>query len=173
MRERVPGLLVAAAILSAGCMLAPGSGPGGLSGWDCTNIPGGACQEEAQRLAVAHPGATAISLTCGVPQCIRAGGAGSAVITLGNGAQVTEAWSYTGDPGPLPNPACMGIPIALCRRQATTSAEDQPFSKRIVAIAIRCTAAACTEQAGEAAVTFSFADGSQSSVGTGWNGPQP
>jgi hypothetical protein len=166
MGVRLAGLLVATSLALGGCMLISTSSSVGSS--SCTGIPSGACQEQAQRITARHPGTTNVDLACGVPACTRAGGAGRAIVTLADNTTITEAFSYAGDPNPLPVPACTGIAASLCHDLATTAADDQPPSKRIVTIAVKCTAATCTEQKGEASIVIGFADGSQSSSGTGW-----
>jgi len=174
-------LLAAAAVLLAvtaaatGCGLVPGTvfGPGFQGGSSCSMMPSGACQEQVDRAAARHPDATEMELTCTAPVCDRAGGAVTVVVTLRNGAKVTEAFTYTGDPEPIPAPACTGMPLDVCRRVARSAVDDIAPSRFVRAISIACAAASCTPQRGEADVRVQFADGSEFQSNSGWEGAPP
>ena len=104
----------------------------------------GACQEQIDRAAARHPGATNVDVACTVPACDRKGGAGTVVVTLADGTTVKETFAYAGDPAPVPAPACSGIALDVCRGIAATTVDGLPPSKSIEAISIACTAASCT-----------------------------
>ena len=172
---RPVGMLVMVASVLAGCGLLPGtaSGPGFQGGGSCSMLPGGACQDQFDRAATRHPGATQVDVACTVPVCDRKGGAGTVVVTLANGGKVTEAFTYVGDPAPVPVPACTRMAMDVCRQIASSTAADAPPSKSIRAISITCTASSCTRDRGEADVLVQFADGSEFQSNTGWDGASP
>jgi hypothetical protein len=167
-------LLAAASVVLSGCgIFLGGTVTGGLSSSSCTEMTGSACGEQVERIAARHPGATQVDLTCTVPVCDRKGGSGTAVVTMGNGARLNDTFSYVGDPAPLPLPTCTGLPADVCRSLAESQAADAPTMKRIAAIEVRCTAAACTTDKGEADVKVTLADGSTMGGGTSWEGGLP
>ncbi len=162
------GLVVAAvAVTLSGCGFLRG---GGLESMGCTNMPDGACQEQGDRIAARHPGATVIDLTCRVAVCDRAGGSGTAVVTMPDGATVNDTFSYVGDPAPMPAPTCVGLAIDVCRTAATGKFNETAPAKRVVAISITCISATCTDTKGEADTSLVFADGSTSEGAFGWDG---
>lgn len=172
-------MLAVAAIALAGCGLLAGAvpgaapGPGFQGGASCSMMPGGACQEQINLAAARHPDAVQVDLACGVPVCDRAGGAGSVVVTLADGTKVTETFSYMGNAGPIPAPACAGVAVDVCRRVANSTVDDLPPSKAIRSISIACTIAPCTRDRGETAVEVTYADGTQFQTNTGWEGGPP
>jgi hypothetical protein len=168
---RLAGLLAAGAVLG-GCGLLPGfvSGPGFQGSGSCVDMPGGACQEQMDRAGARHPGATAVEVACNAPVCDRKGGAGTVAVTLANGATIKENFVYTGDPAPVPVPACSGMAIDVCRSLANSTVADLPPSKSIKAISISCTVASCTSDRGEADVRVRFGDGSEFQTNSGWEG---
>jgi hypothetical protein len=172
---RLPALLLATASVLAGCGLLGGPVPGAgfQGGGSCDQMPGGVCQEQIEKAAARHPDATQIDVSCTVPACNRAGGAGTVVVTLRNGSRVTEPFAYTVDAAPLPAPACTGLPADLCRRLADSTVDGLPPSKAIRSITIVCTAAPCTRERGDTQVDVVFADGSKLSSGSGWEGGPP
>jgi hypothetical protein len=172
---RSVGLLLVVATVLAGCGLLPGGVPGaGFQGaGGCSAMPGGVCQEQLDLAAARHPGATQVDVTCTAPLCDRKGGSGTVVVTLANGATVTETFAYTGDPTPLPAPSCSGMAIDLCRSLATSAVDQLPPRKVIAAISIACTASSCTQARGDADVRVRFADGSEFASSTGWEGATP
>ena len=174
---RLPALLLAAAIALAGCglLMAPDGVPGAgfNGGGSCSEMPGGACQEQMDAAAARHPDATQLDLACKAPVCNRAGGAGTVVVTLRNGARVTEAFAYTGDAGPIPLPACTGMPADVCRRVSASTVDALPPSKRIRSITIACTTLPCTRERGETQVDVQFADGTAFTTNSGWEGGLP
>ena len=149
---RPVGVLLAVTAVLAGCGLLPGAGfgPGFQGAGSCSMMPGGACQEQFDRAAARHPDATQVDVACTAPVCDRKGGAGTAVVTLANGAKVTEAFTYAGDPVPVPAPACSGMAIDVCRSLAASTVDGIPPSKSIRAISITCAASSCTRDKGDA-----------------------
>ncbi len=169
---RPVGMLLVVAVLG-GCGLGPGSvtapeGPG-----SCANMPEGACQEQIDRAAARPPGVTNVDAACTVRACDRKGGAGTVVVTLANGATVEETFAYTGDPAPIPVPACAGMALDVCRSLATSTVDGLPPTKAIRAISIACTASSCTQDRGEADVRVRFGDGSEFQTNSGWAGATP
>ena len=174
MHRLLAGLLpVAVGMSIGGCMLVSQVD----TGWSvsCADLPGGACNEQGERIAAAHAGRVRqIDLECRIAACTRAQGAGTATITLTDGTTITETWSYAGDPNPLPVPTCTGIAFTLCQEWAASGSNDLPPSRRIAAVAVKCTVASCTEQAGDLEASYTFADESTETVGMGWSGaPAP
>jgi hypothetical protein len=175
------GVLVRASVLAvvsallAGCglLLGPGGDAGMLASSSCAMISGGACTEQAALVAARHPGATNVDLTCTVPVCDRRGGSGTAVVTLADGSTVRDLFAYVGDPGPMPVPTCIGLAPDVCRRVAESRVNDVWPSKRVVAVAVRCAAAQCVANKGEAEVTVTLGDGSTEEGGFGWEGGLP
>jgi hypothetical protein len=167
--------LLAATVWLAGCGLLPGmrSGPGFQGGGSCSELPGGACQEQMDLAARRHPDAVELDLACTAPSCTRAGGAGTVVVTLRNGSKLTEAFTYVGDPAPMPAPTCTGLPADVCRRVATSTVDELPPSKRIASIRITCTSGPCTRDRGETAVEVQYADGTGFQTHSGWEGGPP
>ena len=168
-------MLLAVAAVLAGCGLLPGSvvAPGFQGSGSCATCPEGRARSRWTGRRARHPGSTKVDVTCTAPVCDRKGGAGTVVVTLANGTTVKETFAYTGDPAPIPAPACSGMAFDLCRSLATSTADGLPPSKAIRAISIACTAASCTEDRGEADVRVQFADGSEDQSSTGWEGAGP
>ncbi len=175
MAGRALGLLIAAAAVLAGCGLLPGSGvvTGFQGGGSCGQMNGGACQEQIDRAGARHPDATMVDVTCTVPVCDRRGGAGTVVVTLATGAKITEAFTYVGNPAPVPAPACSGIAAEACRRVAISTVDSLPPAKAIAAISVSCTESSCTSERGAADVRVRFADGSDFQTNSGWEGGLP
>ncbi len=172
MAVRSVALLVMAAIL-AGCSILSGSMTAPVGPGTCANMQEGACQEQIDRAAARHPGVTSVDVACTAPTCDRKGGAGSVVVTMADGTTVEEAFTYTGDPNPLPVPACIGLANDVCRNIATTTVDGLPPSKAIRVIAIACTASSCTEDRGEVDVRIQFGDGSEFQGSQGWEAASP
>jgi len=167
-------LLVTAAVVLAGCGLLRGSVRQGLVSSGCSNIQSqGACQEQVDRVAARHPGATDVELTCTAPVCDRKGGTGTAVVTMPNGAKLNDTFAYVGDPAPIPAPSCIGVPPDACHSLADSSADGVPTAARIVAIDVRCTTAPCTSDQGDASVTVTLGDGTKQQTSTSWRGGTP
>jgi hypothetical protein len=169
-RWALPFVMAVSAVALGGCAIVGSSS--GMSA-SCDDLPGGACSEQIDRAGARHPGATSVDLTCGVPVCDRRGGAGTAVVTLRDGSTVVDTFTYTGDPGPVPRPSCLKLAFAACQALADQQVDQAPPSKRIARIKVTCTAAQCTEAAGEAEVELAFADGSVTSGGSSWEGGLP
>ena len=165
---RLVGILLAAVAVLGGCGLWAGSVPAPVGPGTCANMLEGACQEQIDRAVARHPGATGVDVACTVDACDRKSGAGTAVVTLANGTTVNEAFSYTGDPAPVPVPACTALALDLCRGIADNTVNGLPPSKAIKAISIACTVASCTQDRGEADVRVEFSDGSEFRVSQGW-----
>ena len=167
-------LLAAASLVLSGCGVFLGGTVGqGLTSSGCENISGGACQEQTEKIAARHPGATEVDIRCTAPVCDRKGGFGTAIVTMGNGARVNDTFSYVGDPAPLPIPSCTGVAPDVCRNLAESQVDSVPTAKRIVAIEVTCTAAACTANKGEADVKVKLADGTSLDSNTTWDGGLP
>ena len=162
---------LALATLAAGFAMAACSGSG-LSGASCGNISGGACSEQIEVVAARHPSARQVDLECSAPVCDRRAGHGTAVITMPDGTRLNDTFAYVGDPNPPPAPTCVGLALDLCRRLATSNADDIAPSRRIVAVNVACTGS-CTSNQGEATVTITLADGSQQQSGSSWSGGPP
>lgn len=166
---RAAALLVVAGALG-GCMLVSTSSS--LTTVDCSGLPGGACNEQVQRITAAHGDRVReIAFECRLGRgCTRVQGAGTATVTLVDGTILSETWSYVGDPGPLPAPVCAGIALALCQEQAAELADDIPPSRRIVGVTVTCRGV-CTAAEGETDVVFRLGDGSTTTMGYGWGSP--
>jgi len=162
--------LFVASVALAGCALVSTSS--GLGG-SCADVPGGVCSEQIDLAGARHPGATNVEVSCGVPVCDRKAGSGTAAVTLRDGAKVIDAFTYAGDPAPVPRPACVKLGLAECQALADQQVDQAPPSKRIVGVKVTCTAVPCTETAGEADVELTFADGAVISGGTSWSGGLP
>jgi hypothetical protein len=168
-------LLPVVAVVLAGCGLVPGAriAPGFQGGASCGMMPGGVCQEQIDRAAARHPDATQVDVACTAPVCDRRSGAGTVVVTLANGAKVTEAFTYAGDPAPIPAPTCTGLAIDICRSVAASTVDGIAPSKSIRAISVTCAASSCTRDKGDADVRVRFGDGSESQFNSGWDGGPP
>ena len=162
-------------ILLAGCLAACSIGQraAGPQSVNCGNIPTGACDEQVERLGQRHPGAVQIDVECGPAPCTRASGAGRARITRADGTTVTEAWTYAGDPGPMPVPICAGTAPGSCQSIADSVVENLRPSKRVAGIAIRCRVGPCDERKGDAEVTITLADGTNEITGYAWEDAAP
>jgi hypothetical protein len=165
------GLVLAAATMLGGCGLVVRQTS--LSAISCGDITGAACDEQVAVAAARHPGATAVEILCDVGRCDRRGGAGTAVVTLANGAKVNDTFSYTGDPGPLPQPMCTGLAPDVCTALAASYAELAPTAKHIIGISITCSAQPCTRDKGEAKYTITLGDGTRLDDGGSWEGGLP
>jgi len=71
---------------------------------------------------------------------------------------------------PVTGWTCLGVPESMCKSQlADAERNAPPGAGAVVGIRIRCTAATCTEQAGEVEVTATYANGQTVNMGMGWN----
>jgi hypothetical protein len=133
----------------------------------CIDVPSGACQEQADRLVATAGGPVqATELTC-VGNCTRAGGAGNATLTLENGTTQSRTWSYTGDPNPLPNPVCVGLPRDVCVKRVQELADEVVPSHHLTTVSVTCSKT-CDERAGDVLVVFKSDGGLEDSMGTSW-----
>jgi len=162
-------LALVALLAGAGCSIVGTTTVGGSSG-SCENMSSGACSEQLEAVGGRHPGAVSVDLVCRIDRCTRARGAGTAVITFGDGRRVNDTWSYVGDPRPMPVPTCAGIGQALCLQQAQEAFEDVAPSKAVVGIDIRCDVARCDERSGSATRIIRFADGTSEPGRASWEG---
>jgi hypothetical protein len=169
-------LVVVAAVVLAGCGdLGRAAGrivngdSSGLQGSSCTGLTGAACTQQADKVASRHPGALQVDLTCAVPKCSRASGAGTAVVTLADGSKVNDTFAYVGDPAPMPSPVCTGLAPDRCADLAQSQFDELPLDARVMRIQVTCTAAACTDAGGEATVKLTMADGSVQEGGASWS----
>jgi hypothetical protein len=143
-----------------------------LGGWSssCENVPSGACDEQIASLTAGLANVSDVSIRCApAPPCTRARGAGFAEIRLANGQKISRAWSYIGDPAPLPLPACEGLALALCQSTANTEIDAIPPKTHIAGVTVTCTSATCTEADGEAKVRIVLGDGSIHESTSGWS----
>src|SRR5690349_1139943 len=136
----------------------------------CGGVPSGACDEQVQRVTAGVTGVSDVDIECALaPPCTRAKGAGTAVIKLANGQQVTRAWSYVGDPGPLPAPICVGLARDVCTSQMQQQVDAIPPSKHIVGVTVTCTKDPCADASGEAEIKVLLGDGSVQTSGSSWS----
>ncbi len=162
------GMLLAVAALLGGCGLLAGSAQAPMGPGTCVGMLEGACQEQIDRALARHPNVTNVDVACTAPVCDRKGGAGTLVITAADGTTVKEAFTYAGDPAPVPVPDCAGIVLDLCRGIADNTVNGLPPSKAIKAITIACTSPSCTADRGEVDVRVQFSDGSEFQGSQGW-----
>ena len=145
------------------------AGPATASRSSCAGIASGACTEEVARLAAQVRGqVTSIDLTCRVATCDRKAGSGDGVITYADGRTEQRAWSYVGDPAPIPVPTCIGLAQDVCQLQADAVVDDAAPSRRIIGVSITCHGT-CTKDSGEVATVVTFGDGTQDTSGRGWS----
>jgi hypothetical protein len=163
---RLPAWLLGSFVLVAACSVFGGSQ---LNSWSCGDVPQGACEDQARQIAAGLPGITDLEIECTVLPCTRAGGAGTAHMTLANGQRVTRAWSYVGDPGPAPAPVCIGLQPSTCKTQADGWVDSISPSKHVVSVTVTCTKAPCTDASGEVDIKVLLGDGSLDTTSSGWN----
>jgi hypothetical protein len=160
-------VVLAVAIVAAGCAV---TRSGGWSS-SCENIPVAACDEQMARVTAGLTDVAQVDMKCAGPAaCTRAGGHGLAMIRFANGNEITRAWSYAGDPAPLPEPVCVGVPLEECASTMTSEAEAISPSKRVVKVTVTCTSGSCGPAAGEVKVEIVLGDGSVVETNTGWSG---
>jgi hypothetical protein len=159
--------LLAVAMAAAACGLI--GAPNTISSTSCTGLPSGACDEQVQHVAAGLSNVTQVDVMC-APEaaCTRASGHGTADVTLANGQKLTRAWSYVGDPAPVPAPVCIGLPQPTCQSQADGQVDAVAPSKHIVGITVTCTKNPCREAGGEAEVKVLLGDGSVQTTGSSW-----
>jgi hypothetical protein len=164
---RVLGWLLAVAAITAACGF---GGPLANASISCGNMPSGACDEQLASLTVGLANVTDVTIDCApAPPCTRAHGAGVAEIRLANGQKINRAWSYTGDPAPLPLPVCNGLALELCQSTASSEVDGISPSTHVAAITVTCTSATCTEANGEVKVRILLGDGSVRETTSGWS----
>ena len=168
--RRLLALVLLGGVLSACSIGQRAAGPQSAS---CGNLPSGACDEQLEKVGLRHPGAVQIDVECGPAPCTRAFGAGTARITRADGTSVVEAWTYAGDPAPMPVPVCAGIAPASCQAIGESVMGDVRPSKRVVGLAIQCRVGPCDERKGDAEVTITLADGTSQTTGYAWEGAAP
>jgi hypothetical protein len=157
--------VVAAALFGlAGCTVMSTS----TASSSCTDMASGACDEQVELWGQRFPGAASIDIACHVPDCSRAGGAGTVVVTLPDGQVRRETFSYTGDPNPPPQPTCARIAAEACERIAEATWGDQRPSRAVVALDVTCEVPQCTADSGQVEVIVRFADGSSAATHHGW-----
>jgi len=160
--------------VAAGCSL---TGDVSFGSGSCEDVPSGVCNAQMQAAANAVGGqVTDVAIRCapGIA-CTRAHGSGTATVTRADGTKVTRAWSYVGDPGPPPVPACNGIAVDLCQREVNSLIDDVSITKHLVGITVTCQGH-CDEGAGTIQVEYRFGDGSRETTTSGWSsgsGTQP
>jgi hypothetical protein len=168
------GLALAIAIpaIAAGCGAL--IGPGTVSSSSCISFASdGVCSEQTNTIAGRHPGAKQIDLTCTTGICDRKGGAGTAVVTMGDGSVVRDTFSYAGDATPMPAPICVRIGIDACRAVAVSAFNSAPPSRRVVSIRVTCDSPPCTSTKGDATYVTTFGDGGTDTSSVGWDGGLP
>jgi hypothetical protein len=161
-------VVLAIALVAGGCRL---SADVEVQSASCENTPNSVCTEQVRVAANAAGAPVAdVIVTCNrdVP-CTRAHGSGTTTVRRPDGTQVTRAWTYIGDPGPDPVPACVGIPDDVCRREVNGAMGDVPVDKRLVQITVTCTDERCDTNAGHIRIDYVFGDGSKDSVQSGWS----
>ena len=163
---RLPAWLIASVVLVGACGVFGGSQ---VNSWSCGDVPQGACEEQARQAAVGLSGITDLEIECAAVPCTRAGGRGVAHITLASGQTVTRAWSYVGDPGPVPAAVCIGLPASTCQTQADGQVDTISPSKHVVSVTVTCTKAPCTDANGEADIKVLLGDGTSDSTSSSWN----
>lgn len=146
--------------------------PAGPPAYDCGNVPAGACQEQADGLAPVGRPVRSIELVCPGQNCTRAGGAGTATITLVDGATIRRDWSYVGDPNPAPNPVCVGLAQDLCVERVDEVIQNVSPSHHLTAVTVTCKQR-CDEAVGEVAIVFASEGGPEETIVTGWGETQP
>ena len=158
-------LVLAVAIAAAGCAVTQTVGMSA----SCENVPSGACSEQMAIVTTGLADVREVNVKCAdATNCTRASGHGVAMIRLANGQQLNRAWSYNGDPGPVPAPICVGVPPARCASTASDEVDQISPSQRIVKVTVTCTSGSCIPAAGEAKVQIVLGDGSVVETDTGW-----
>ena len=161
-------LLVAMSVVLTSCGAFFGTVRQSVGSSSCENMSGGACEEQVERIAARHPGATQVDIMCAVATCDRKGGSGTAVVTMPDGTTVKDVFTYVGAQGAVPAPRCKGLPVDVCTSVADGQVDGVPPSMVVVAIDVTCTATACTAVKGETEVTLTLADGSKREGTVGW-----
>ena len=121
--------------------------------------------------AVGRP-VRSIEMVCAGGNCTRAGGAGTATITLVDNTTVRRDWSYVGDPNPAPNPVCLGLAHDVCVERVRDVIADVLPSHHLTAVTVTCKQR-CDATVGDVAIVFTSEGGLQDTIGTSWGQPQP
>ena len=169
-RQLLASAALAAGLAGCGAVLDPTVRPPAYS---CEDIPSGACQEQADGVVagVGRPVRT-IEMVCAGGNCTRAGGAGTATITLVDGATIRRDWSYVGDPNPVPDPVCIGLAHDVCVDRVDEVIADVSPSHHLTTVTVTCTQR-CDADIGEVTIVFTSEGGLQDSIGTSWGQAQP
>jgi hypothetical protein len=169
-RALVASLVLASALAGCGAVSNPNVPPPAYS---CEDIPSGACQEQADGLlaAVRQP-VRSIEMVCAGQNCTRAGGAGTATITLVDNTTVRRDWSYVGDPNPAPNPVCFGLAHDVCVERLREVIDGVSPSHHLTTVTVTCTQR-CNAAQGDVAIVFTSEGGLQETIGTSWGQAQP
>ena len=158
---------------SAACGLTAGGRVGDVQvtgSATCGNVPSNVCDEQ-MKVAVnaAGPPIESVDVIC-TGECTRAGGAGTTTIRRPDGSQVVRAWTYVGDPGPVPVPVCVGMALDVCQFQVNGDVGSVTVAKHLVGIKATCQGT-CDRSSGTMVIQYTFADGTTESTTTSWQGP--
>lgn len=160
-------IVLVAAWAATGCSAIPAARP------DTTGCAAfqsmGVCEKQVDAAIDRHPGAQEIELTCTAPVCDRASGSGTVTVTQRDGSVVTDTFAYQYDGGPMPEPACAGVPGEPCRFAAAFVFDGLDRARRVEAISVSCPSPPCVGPDGAVEVLVRFADGATETqtVGTG------
>jgi len=174
------GALVMAVPAVAGC--APSLPPGERT---CVGFPAEVCGRqvaELEREAMTHGGLVAYRIVCTSGSCTAAQGEGKETVVFADGSGREGGFGYAspvGPPpvapsrGPLPvTPTCLGVPDGWCTEMARTGVENVADWSSIMAVVVRCTTS-CSPTVGDGETRIRLADGSEQTVGWGYNGEVP
>lgn len=163
----------------------PGPAGSGDLGVDCVAVPAATCDEIAAGVEphVSGARAVAIRIACTAPTgCSAASGTASVDVAYEDGTRSStgQAWQDAeasggviapepGGPGLPVRPVCVGIDPATCAERAAEMIDHGAGAPAIRSILVKCTTT-CTPTRGEGTVTITYADGSTTNGGFGYEG---
>jgi hypothetical protein len=153
---------------------------------DCIGLPPSQCEDVFRQAdeTARQRGTTVLGIVARcVGTCSPASGEAELAVTYGDGTTERSGFGWqvavpappAGPPAPEPEaslpvaPTCVGLDSIACRDLALGAlGSSEPDHGEVVSIVVRCTPGPCTPTAGDGETTITYADGTATTVGWGY-----